>query len=95
LALFRHAGAVWRRPLLAVDQKRLADAQTDANDQSGHFACGTTAFLSYFSAKVLILNGHYIPIEQFFDMDRKSAMHLMLRVHSEGIAEWDLLVLNS
>jgi ATP-dependent Clp protease adaptor protein ClpS len=26
-------------------------------------------------------------IEQFFDMDRESAMHLMLRVHNEGIAE--------
>jgi hypothetical protein len=26
-------------------------------------------------------------IEQFFDMDRESAMRLMLRVHNEGIAE--------
>jgi hypothetical protein len=26
-------------------------------------------------------------IEQFFDTDRESAMHLMLRVHDEGIAE--------
>jgi ATP-dependent Clp protease adaptor protein ClpS len=43
---------------------------------------------------VLLLNDDYTPmefvvnaIEQFFDMDRKSAMRLMLRVHNEGIAE--------
>ena len=43
---------------------------------------------------VLILNDDYTPmefvvdaIEQFFDMDHESAMHLMLRVHNEGIAE--------
>ena len=43
---------------------------------------------------VLILNDDYTPmefvvdaIEQFFDMDRESAMRLMLRVHNEGIAE--------
>jgi ATP-dependent Clp protease adaptor protein ClpS len=43
---------------------------------------------------VLILNDDYTPmefvvdaIEQFFDMDRESAMHLTLRVHNEGIAE--------
>ncbi|HMH00001.1 MAG TPA: ATP-dependent Clp protease adapter ClpS [Terriglobales bacterium] len=43
---------------------------------------------------VLILNDDYTPmefvvdaIEQFFDMDRESAMHLMLRIHNEGIAE--------
>ena len=44
--------------------------------------------------KVLMLNDDYTPmefvldaIEQFFDMDRESAMRLMLRVHNEGIAE--------
>lgn len=43
---------------------------------------------------VLILNDDYTPmefvvnaIEQFFDMDHESAMHLMLRIHNEGIAE--------
>jgi ATP-dependent Clp protease adaptor protein ClpS len=43
---------------------------------------------------VLLLNDDYTPmefvvgaIERFFDMDRESARHLMLRVHSEGIAE--------
>jgi len=43
---------------------------------------------------VLILNDDYTPmefvvsaVEQFFDMDHESAMHLMLRVHNEGIAE--------
>jgi len=43
---------------------------------------------------VLILNDDDTPmefvvnaIEQFFDMDRESAMRLMLRVHHEGIAE--------
>jgi ATP-dependent Clp protease adaptor protein ClpS len=43
---------------------------------------------------VLLLNDDYTPmefvvhlIEQFFDMDRDSAMHLMLRVHNGGIAE--------
>jgi ATP-dependent Clp protease adaptor protein ClpS len=39
----------------------------------------------------LMLNDDYTPmeflIEQFFDMDRESAMRLMLRVHNEGIAE--------
>ena len=42
-----------------------------------------------------ILNDDYIPMEfvcrgrhrTVFDMDRESAMHLMLRVHNEGIAE--------
>jgi ATP-dependent Clp protease adaptor protein ClpS len=41
-----------------------------------------------------MLNDDYTPmefvvyaIEQFFDMDRESAMRLMLRVHNEGIAE--------
>jgi ATP-dependent Clp protease adaptor protein ClpS len=43
---------------------------------------------------VLLLNDDYTPmdfvvdaIEEFFDMDRKTAMRLMLRVHNEGIAE--------
>src|SRR3954453_14873105 len=43
---------------------------------------------------VLILNDDYTPmefvvnaIEQFFDIDRESAMSLMLRIHNEGIAE--------
>ena len=43
---------------------------------------------------VLLLNNDHTPmefvvnaIERFFDMDRESAMHLMLRVHNEGIAE--------
>jgi ATP-dependent Clp protease adaptor protein ClpS len=43
---------------------------------------------------VLILNDDYTPmefvvdaIERFFDMDRESAMPLMLRIHNEGIAE--------
>jgi ATP-dependent Clp protease adaptor protein ClpS len=43
---------------------------------------------------VLILNDDYTPmefvvnaIEQFFDMDHESTMHLMLRIHNEGIAE--------
>jgi ATP-dependent Clp protease adaptor protein ClpS len=43
---------------------------------------------------VLLLNDDITPmefvvdvIEQFFDMDRESAMHLMLRVHYEGIGE--------
>jgi hypothetical protein len=43
---------------------------------------------------VLLLNDDYTPmdfvvdvIERFFDMDRESARHLMLRVHNEGTAE--------
>jgi ATP-dependent Clp protease adaptor protein ClpS len=43
---------------------------------------------------VLLLNDDHTPmdfvvdaIEEFFDMDRKTAMRLMLRVHHEGIAE--------
>jgi len=43
---------------------------------------------------VLILNDEHTPmefvvnaIEQFFDMDRESAIALMLRIHNEGIAE--------
>jgi ATP-dependent Clp protease adaptor protein ClpS len=43
---------------------------------------------------VLLLNDDYAPmdfvvdaIEEFFDMDRKTAMRLMFRVHNEGIAE--------
>jgi ATP-dependent Clp protease adaptor protein ClpS len=43
---------------------------------------------------VLILNDDHTPmefvayaIEEFFDMDRESAMRLMLRIHSEGAAE--------
>ena len=43
---------------------------------------------------VLILNDDSTPmefvvnaIEQFFDMDRESAMPLMLRIHNEGIAD--------
>ena len=43
---------------------------------------------------VLILNDDHTPMEfvvnalkQFLDMDRESAMHLMLRIHNEGIAE--------
>ena len=43
---------------------------------------------------VLLLNDDHTPmdfvvdaIEEFFDMDRKTAMRLMLRVHNEGIAE--------
>jgi ATP-dependent Clp protease adapter protein ClpS len=43
---------------------------------------------------VLLLNDDHTPmdfvvdaIEEFFDMDRKTAMRLMLRAHHEGIAE--------
>jgi ATP-dependent Clp protease adaptor protein ClpS len=43
---------------------------------------------------VLLLNDDYTPmlfvvrlLERFFDMDRKSAMRLMLRIHKDGIAE--------
>jgi CubicO group peptidase (beta-lactamase class C family)/ATP-dependent Clp protease adapter protein ClpS len=43
---------------------------------------------------VLLLNDDYTPMEfvmdaikRFFDMDRESATHLMLRIHNEGIAE--------
>ena len=43
---------------------------------------------------VLILNDEHTPmefvvnaIEQFFDMDRESAIALMLRIHNEGTAE--------
>lgn len=43
---------------------------------------------------VLILNDEHTPmefvvnaIEQFFDMDRESALALMLRIHNEGTAE--------
>jgi ATP-dependent Clp protease adaptor protein ClpS len=43
---------------------------------------------------VLILNDDRTPmefvvdaIEEFFDMDRESAIRLMLRIHSEGTAE--------
>jgi ATP-dependent Clp protease adapter protein ClpS len=44
--------------------------------------------------RVLLLNDDHTPIdfvvdviEEVFDMDRESAMHLMLRVHNEGVAE--------
>jgi ATP-dependent Clp protease adaptor protein ClpS len=44
--------------------------------------------------RVLILNDDHTPmefvvntLEQLFDMDHESAMHLMLRIHNEGIAE--------
>ena len=43
---------------------------------------------------VLLLNNDHTPMEfvvyateQFFDMNRESATHLMLRIHNEGIAE--------
>jgi ATP-dependent Clp protease adaptor protein ClpS len=43
---------------------------------------------------VLLLNDDHTPmefvvyaIEQFFDRDRESATHLMLRTHNEGIVE--------
>jgi ATP-dependent Clp protease adaptor protein ClpS len=43
---------------------------------------------------VLLLNDEFTPmefvvnvIEQFFDMDRESAKHLMFRVHNEGTGE--------
>jgi ATP-dependent Clp protease adaptor protein ClpS len=43
---------------------------------------------------VLLLNDDHTPmdfvvdaIEEFFEMDRESAMRLMLRVHNEGTAE--------
>ena len=43
---------------------------------------------------VLLLNDDSTPmefvvhvIEQFFGLDRETAMHLMLRVHKEGVAE--------
>jgi ATP-dependent Clp protease adaptor protein ClpS len=43
---------------------------------------------------VLLLNDDHTPmefvvnaIEKFFDMDRESAMRLMLRIHHEGIGE--------
>ena len=43
---------------------------------------------------VLLLNDDYTPkdfvvdaIEQFFDMDHESAIHLMYLAHNEGVAE--------
>lgn len=43
---------------------------------------------------VLLLNDDHTPmefvvyaIEQYFDLDRESATHFMLRIHNEGIAE--------
>jgi CubicO group peptidase (beta-lactamase class C family)/ATP-dependent Clp protease adapter protein ClpS len=65
--------------------------QNDADHVAKRVSLGSSEDSTW---SVLLLNDDYTPmefvldaIEQFFDMDRESAMRLMLRVHHEGIAE--------
>ena len=76
----RHRGG----SITAVPESALASGRQETTDL-GSFEDSTWS--------LLILNDDYTPtefvvdaVEKFFDMDRESAMHLMLPVHNEGIA---------
>jgi ATP-dependent Clp protease adaptor protein ClpS len=63
-------------------------------ERSGRHEMTDLCFSEDSTWSVLILNDDHTPmefvvdaIEEFFDMDRESAMRLMLRIHSDGAAE--------